>query len=449
MYNLLLILAYLRKPLRNILSIIYLLTLVLKSHPPHNLTHNLMTKSLIIFLFFNLFFFKLSAQINLEGKIYFDNKPKSNVTVYLNNTTIGTITNNRGEFNLEVKNGVYQLIISHIGFKAIKYDFDTSTYTNPIIFSLTEEEYDLDEIVVNGKQNNDEREYNLSVFLREFIGTSDFSKFCTIQNPDVLFFEFDAENNILTAEAVAPLHIKNEALGYEIFYDLKHFSLEKKTAKYLGFSYFKEIKGKKNNQKKWNKNRLKAYNGSQIHFYKSVLNNTAKEEGFVINLFARKKNKDRPNQEELLKARKALVKSNAVINFSRKNDKPKNSIDSALITLKKAKLPKYVDYLYKSDIAASDIIRKNNNKTYLQFDNNLRITYLKEKEEKGYILRNPFSKLRKAFPQTSNIIPLTEKSIIYSKGILANPLNVLYEEYWSYEKFAHSLPLDYEPNNKN
>jgi len=408
-----------------------------------------MTKSLIILLFFNLFFLELSAQINLEGKIYFKNEPKSNVTVYLNNSTTGTITNKNGEFNLEVKNGIYQLIISHIGFQTIKYDIDTSTYTKPLVFSLLEDVFVLDEVVISEKKNNDEWEYNFSVFIREFIGTSEFSKSCTIQNPEVLFFEFDSQNNILTAEAIATLHIKNDALGYDIFYDLKHFSIEKKSTKYLGYSYFKELKGSKNKQKKWQKNRLKAYNGSQVHFYKSVLKNSSQKEGFVIDQFVRKKNKDRPSQEELLKATKTLSKSNVALNFSSKIDIPKNSIDSALVILKKAKLPKYIDYLYKSEIASSDIIHEENNQTYLQFENNLRITYLREKEEKGYILRSSFSKPRKAFPQVSNIIPLAEKFIIYPSGILANPLDILYEEYWSYEKFAHALPLDFEPNNEN
>ena len=408
-----------------------------------------MTKSLIILLFFNLFFLELSAQINLEGKIYFKNEPKSNVTVYLNNSTTGTITNKNGEFNLEVKNGIYQLIISHIGFQTIKYDIDTSTYTKPLVFSLLEDVFVLDEVVISEKKNNDEWEYNFSVFIREFIGTSEFSKSCTIQNPEVLFFEFDSQNNILTAEAIATLHIKNDALGYDIFYDLKHFSIEKKSTKYLGYSYFKELKGSKNKQKKWQKNRLKAYNGSQVHFYKSVLKNSSQKEGFVIDQFVRKKNKDRPSQEELLKATKTLSKSNVAPNFSSKIDIPKNSIDSALVILKKAKLPKYIDYLYKSEIASSDIIHEENNQTYLQFENNLRITYLREKEEKGYILRSSFSKPRKAFPQVSNIIPLAEKFIIYPSGILANPLDILYEEYWSYEKFAHALPLDFEPNNEN
>ena len=141
------------------------------------------------------------------------------------------------------------MIISHIGFKTIKYDLDTSTYTEPLTFSLIADNFILEEVVLTGTHNNEDWKYNFSVFLREFIGASNFSKLCTIQNPEVLFFEFDAENNMLTAEAIEPLHIKNEALGYDIFYDLKHFSINKKTTKYLGYSYFKELKGEKNKQR--------------------------------------------------------------------------------------------------------------------------------------------------------------------------------------------------------
>lgn len=61
---------------------------------------------------------------------------------------------------------------------------------------------------------------------------------------------------------------------------------------------------------------------------------------------------------------------------------------------------------------------------------------------------NIFSKPRKALPQTSSIIPIIKSSIIDQTGILKNPLNVIYEGYGSYEKFAHSLPLDYESTEK-
>ena len=56
-----------------------------------------------------------------------------------------------------------------------------------------------------------------------------------------------------------------------------------------------------------------------------------------------------------------------------------------------------------------------------------------------------FRKTRIPLPQTSSVIPLKSPSILDKNGILINPLSVFYEGYWSYEKFADSLPLDYVP----
>ena len=303
-----------------------------------------MKKSQISVFVFSLLFSNLVAQINVEGHVLFKNKPVENVTIFLNNTTTGTITNSSGEFSLDIKKGFYQLIISHIGFKTIKYDLNTSTYTKPIVFYLTEDEFVLDEVVIDGTRKNDNWQYNLSVFIREFIGTSELSKRSTILNPEVLIFDYDAQKNSLTVKASELLHIKNEALGYDIYYDLVHFSVIEKYTKYVGYSYFKELKGGKNKQRKWRKNRLIAYNGSPVHFFKSVLKNTAKKEGFIINQFIRKENKERPSQQEITKSRKILTSSNVKINFSRKIDTPINATDSALTVLRKLKLPKYIDY---------------------------------------------------------------------------------------------------------
>lgn len=133
------------------------------------------------------------------------------------------------------------------------------------------------------------------------------------------------------------------------------------------------------------------------------------------------------------------------INFLKKIEIPKTPLDSALVTLKKARLPKFKDYLYKSKVPIKDILKFKNGVSYLNFKNNLSIVYTKELEEEGYILRAAFSKPRKALPQTSSIIPLKLPTIIDKNGTLINPLNVFYEGYWSYEKFANSLPLDYDP----
>jgi len=388
----------------------------------------------------------LSAQIPIKGTVVYNNEPLESTTVYLNNTTYGTITNKTGEFNLSINEGVYELIISHIGFKTITHNLDTSTYNNSQIFSLTEENVILDEVVVKAKKDTSAWEHNFAAFKRQFIGRSEFSKDCKILNPEVLLFNFDAQNDIFTVDAKENLHIKNEALGYEIYFDLEYFSKSENKIAYMGYSYFIDLKGGKSKKRRWAKNRLKAYNGSPIHFYKSVLKNNTKEEGFIIHKFERKENKDRPSQEEIDAAHSILRSANMPIILSKQIKNPKNAIDSALVVLNKKRLPKYVDSLYESDISLSDNVSSEKNNFMLQFEDNLMIVYAKEKEEEGYILRNPFSKPRKALSQTSNIIPLVDKSILYSTGILAQPLDVLYEGYWSYEKISHLLPLDYTPN---
>ena len=51
-----------------------------------------------------------------------------------------------------------------------------------------------------------------------------------------------------------------------------------------------------------------------------------------------------------------------------------------------------------------------------------------------------FGEMRTPLPQNSSIIPLKSPSILDKNGILINSLILFYEGYWSYEKFADSLP---------
>jgi hypothetical protein len=112
--------------------------------------------------------------------------------------------------------------------------------------------------------------------------------------------------------------------------------------------------------------------------------------------------------------------------------------------VRKSRLEKYRDYLYKSNLTQSDIITNKNDTAYLSFADNLSIVYTKEKEEMGYITRNAFSKKRKPLPQTSRLIILKKGIIVDKNGLLIDPLAIFYEGYWSYyEKIATYLPLDY------
>ncbi len=381
----------------------------------------------------------------IKGIVYNENGTFQDVAVYFNNTMIGTTTNKKGEFSIPVNEGNHQLIVSFLGFKTITYNLDTKTYSKPLIFAMIEDENMLDEIIIGKTKYDNDWRYNLSRFKKEFIGKTELSEDCKILNPKVLYFDYDPKKRKLTAIAKAPLKIKNKGLGYKITYDLKQFFIEGNQIVYLGFSRYENLKGSKRKLRKWKKNRLKAYNGSATHFYKTLLNKSTYEEGFVVNQFKRVPNLERPTKEKIKKARKLINLSKSMIDFSKKITAPKTALDSAILTLRKAKLPKFKDLLYRTKVPIDSLISIKNNLPYLNFKDNLSVIYTKEKEEIGFILRNVFSKKREALWQTSSLIPLSIPTMLNKRGVLLNPLDVFYEGYWSYEKFANALPLDYNP----
>ena len=402
-----------------------------------------MKSSFFYILLFSSFF--SVAQITISGTIYERNNTLEGAAVYLNNTMLGTTTNSNGTFSIKVKEGQYDLVISYLGYKKIIYPLNTATYKRAIVFVLEEDSNTLDEIIIKKTVCDDEWRYNLSLFKKEFIGITNLSKDCEILNPTVLHFNFEAKNDKLSAIAKAPLKIKHKGLGYQIIYELEEFTIHKNKVIYLGYSRYKKLKGSKRKQRKWQANREKAYQGSSLHFYQSLLKNTSYQDGFIIHQFKRIANPERPSEKEIKKASEIVTLNNTCINFSSKITKPKTKLDSALLILKKIKLPKFRDYLYKSKVPVNDIIRIKNGVSFLDFENNISVVYTRELEEKGYILRNMFRKTRIPLPQTSSVIPLKSPSILDKNGILINPLSVFYEGYWSYEKFADSLPLDYVP----
>jgi hypothetical protein len=141
-----------------------------------------------------------------------------------------------------------------------------------------------------------------------------------------------------------------------------------------------------------------------------------------------------------------VILAKANLSLSKKIEHPKTAIDSALVVLRKSRLPKYKDYLYRFNVPLKDVIRKKSEYFYLDFKDNLRVVYTKEKEEKGYTPRNPLNRKREPSFQTSSLTPIQIPSRIDKTGVLLSPLDILYEGYWSYEKFANSLPLDYIPD---
>src|SRR5690606_34715637 len=81
-----------------------------------------------------------------------------------------------------------------------------------------------------------------------------------------------------------PIIIENRGLGYKLAYQLEHFEInfKEQTNFFAGHILFTEMKSSNRQRKKWEENRLEAYTGSLMHFFRSVYEGSAIEQGFEI-----------------------------------------------------------------------------------------------------------------------------------------------------------------------
>ena len=235
----------------------------------------------------------------ISGKIIDDatKQPLQGASVFAENTTIGTATNDQGFFSLRLPGGGYSIVVTFTG-----YQTETKRVTagdagnNDIVIEIKKKEKSLEEFVVKSTAEvADGLQKYGGFFLENFIGKTANSKFCTIKNKDVLHFYFSKKRNRLKVLATEPVLIENLALGYNIKYTMDSFTHEYNSAAtvYSGYPLFEEMAGNDEAQKvNWLANRKIAYNGSVLHFMRSLYNKQLKEEGFEIQFLIKVNNKD-------------------------------------------------------------------------------------------------------------------------------------------------------------
>jgi outer membrane receptor for ferrienterochelin and colicins len=107
--------------------------------------------SLLLFLSC-LSFYSQTAEIT--GVVTYKGDPVPLVNVYLEGTTIGTTTNNKGEFFMKAPLGHHEIILQAIGFKTVQIHLDV---LNPdpqkLNFSLQEDVTGLDQVVISASRN--------------------------------------------------------------------------------------------------------------------------------------------------------------------------------------------------------------------------------------------------------------------------------------------------------
>lgn len=330
--------------------------------------------------------------------------PLPNVSVFLNGTSKGTITDPEGRYRLtDIPYGAYELVFSSVGYTTQVKQFQSDQLPLTIDMELSPKAMELDSVTVAPFLKDGWRIWG-RFFRENFIGTSDAAENCVIKNYKVLRFRHNKAAKKLEVYADEPLIIENKALGYRIQYQLEMFVHDWNSHSQLfwGYTLFEDLtKGQKRVSSRLLMRRQDVYKGSLMHFMRSLYADRLKKEGF-----------------EVQRLHKVPDPKNPVDSISQVS-RPFMTADSLLVA--------------QSDSSKS-----------LFFLDYLQVTSIITKEESGY-LRNS-SQLRKPWFQRSVVSLLEEQPVtIQPNGVYYPPQNLILSEYWGWsEKVSHLLPWDYQ-----
>lgn len=378
-----------------------------------------------------------------------DNKPIANASVFLSNASVGGTSNEDGSVILKnARPGKYDLIVSIIGFET--YHKNISINNSNINLSdilLIPKIKAIKEVTVKFKSDPNREKY-YQWFIDEFLGTSEIARFCKIKNPEMVDLIYDDTNGILTATSADFLEIENEELGYEVKYLLTGFRLDNKypdtkKVSFEGSAMFREMNGTPAQKRRWQKRRQEVYEGSEMHFLRSALNDHIDKEGFRALRFARVPNPQRP-PDSLIQAK--------IRQFKKIKTEGSNAGDSLLYWNKKSKLPKSFQKMMPTSLMKGDLIRSASQGLFALGYKNTDSLYITYNKSRHFHLTTQPSHLFDPYNKENTLIIFSSPFIMFDRnGGVANPNDITFSGVWGRSRVAELLPLDYEPelNNDN
>jgi hypothetical protein len=253
----------------------------------------------------------------LTGKVFdvTTQKPIPLVNVFFNSTTLGTCTDEDGNFILKIpQSEKLPVAFSSIGFNSLVLSDYSSD--SPLKVYLTPKIYPLAEVTIQSKRSTRERtarEKRLGVFRKQFLGESLIARSCEILNENDLIFQYLDDEDILKAFSLKPLNINNEALGYQIIYylDTFEYSSTRNSLSIYGNQIFREDTSLgSDNRIKAEKRRRSAYLGSRMHFFRSLWENNLDSAGFSV----------KNNSNSSLSRDRLVIKADSVTKYLKYND---------------------------------------------------------------------------------------------------------------------------------
>jgi hypothetical protein len=343
------------------------------------------------------YFYVKGTVINAGSKL-----PMQGASVFAENTTLGTVTDQDGKFTLALPNGGYDLIVSFAGFntKNERISGNASQATAELNFELSPKDKLMSDVAIvsNGEVKNGWEKHG-KFFLEEFIGKTKNSEQCSIKNPEVVKFYFSKRKNRLKVLANESIIIENSAIGYTIKYDMDSFIHEYNSGAtvYSGYPLFEEKKDTTAAQLQiWKNAREETYYGSTLHFMRSLLKKQLEADGFEIQLLTEANGKETA----------IIVKDcYGALNF--------NAGDTANPASFYPNQWKF-GILYKDEVPSEKYLAENNDAP-------------------------------KTFQFSSITFQNKEKIFIENNGFYYDQNDITFNEYWAWTKMADALPYDYAP----
>lgn len=363
------------------------------------------------------------AQSIIKGRVTDaeTNKPVAGTSVFLTNTSNGTVAGADGQYSLKIPSGRYDVVFSAVGyetkvFSSLLADSFAFVKLQPKVRVLDDVEVGFDK---DGWKNWGQ------FFLDNFIGTTQFSRRCKIENTEALRFRHNKKQNILTVFSDEPLIIVNNALGYTIKYKLDDFTYKFRDRRlyFEGYPLFEEMKGTERQIRRWDENRKEAYDGSQMHFMRSLFRNRLAEEGFEVHRLKKIKNAAKDS------LRKLISTGNVFVNEER---------------AKILQQPDGYDVMSNIKLTGDSIAYAIDSVTAgLAFTDYLHVLYIHKKAPAEY---------RSLFQKTGNgmasQVTLLEHTVlqVQANGNFFPPTVMLSLGYWAWsEKISNMLPFNYKP----
>jgi hypothetical protein len=410
--------------------------------------------------FFCLLFFIpaiVFSQRTVQGKVVnaASKEPVAGSSVFISNTSFGTVTNRDGYFEIAgIPSGKYDLIISSVGYETSVYSFSSDQLPLKLRVEMQVKVKELANVTIEPSVEEGWDKWG-KVFQDNFVGQTPNAKQCKIKNESSIRFRYYRKSNRLVAYSDDPIILENKALGYIIKYQLEDFEINYKTntTLFVGYPFFEEIdKKRKGLQRRWQKSRDKAYYGSMMHFMRAIYNNKLADEGYEVRRMVRRPNLEKQRIRKIYRPVKKMTIGSVNITSNSGKGLP---VLSTQDTLQKDSSGYYQRVLSQEDnldtygrellTADSLIVEQQEELKALFFNDYLYITYKREVEDEEYLLY--YNERRKPTFQRSYIWLQNQQAIaIDPNGSYFPPQEIFSMSYWGWnEKMSNLLPLDYKP----